>query len=408
MQLQSAPLPTRRGIALLTLEVRMNPWAKIVALWIGWAIAGCHGRPDLVASAPLEQPQTAALEQRPMAQNAAYNKPADAELRKSLSPLQYRVTQQDATEPPFSGAYWDEHGAGLYVDVATGEPLFSSADKFDSGTGWPSFTRPIDATAVVDKVDSTHGMRRVEVRSAIGDSHLGHVFDDGPAPTGTRYCINSASLRFVPAAELAAQGYGKFAAAFGQGQGQPSADLQGAKDNSCVAPKPGEAPGCEATLEVAYLAGGCFWGMEDLLRAIPGVVDTDVGYMGGSTDQPRYEAVKTGRTGHAESVKVVFDPKQLKYEDLLENWYFRMHDPTTPNRQGNDVGSQYRSAIFFASEAQRQTAEQVKARVDQSGKWSRPVVTEIVAAGPFTAAEGYHQDYLSKNPGGYTCHWLRP
>ena len=162
-----------------------------------------------------------------------------------------------------------------------------------------------------------------------------------------------------------------------------------------------------AVTETAYLAGGCFWGMEDILRKIPGVVDTEVGYTGGSFEHPTYEDVHTGATGHAESVKIVFDPKVLSYEDLLEKWYFRMHDPTTKNRQGNDVGSQYRSAIFYTSEAQRQTAEKVKARVDASGKWKKPIVTEIVDAGAFTPAEGYHQDYLVKHPGGYTCHFMR-
>lgn len=162
------------------------------------------------------------------------------------------------------------------------------------------------------------------------------------------------------------------------------------------------------TTEVAILAGGCFWGMEDLLRAIPGVLDTEVGYSGGTTPDPTYPLVKSGATGHAESVRIVFDPTLLTFADLLENWFFRMHDPTTANRQGNDIGSQYRSAIFFTSDDQRRTAEAVKARVDASGKWPRPVVTQIVAAGPFTPAEDYHQDYLVKNPGGYSCHYLRP
>jgi peptide methionine sulfoxide reductase msrA/msrB len=117
--------------------------------------------------------------------------------------------------------------------------------------------------------------------------------------------------------------------------------------------------------------------------------------------------VKTGRTGHAESVRIVFDPARVSFEELLEKWFFRMHDPTTKDRQGNDLGTQYRSAIFFTSDEQRQTAEKVKARVDASGKWGAPVVTEIVAAGAFTAAEDYHQDYLEKNPGGYTCHFMR-
>lgn len=158
--------------------------------------------------------------------------------------------------------------------------------------------------------------------------------------------------------------------------------------------------------EIATLAGGCFWGMEDLIRRIPGVIDTEAGYTGGTLEGPRYEQVKTGRTGHAEAVQVVFDPETLGYEQLL-GWFFRMHDPTTRNRQGNDAGTQYRSAIFYHDEAQRRVAETVRRRVDESGKWLRPVVTEIVPAGPFYPAEDYHQDYLLKNPGGYTCHWVR-
>jgi peptide methionine sulfoxide reductase msrA/msrB len=159
--------------------------------------------------------------------------------------------------------------------------------------------------------------------------------------------------------------------------------------------------------ETAVLAGGCFWGMEEILRGIPGVLETEVGYAGGNTRSPTYDDVSEGDTGHAESVRIVFDPMRLSYAELLEKWFFRMHDPTTRDRQGNDVGSQYRSAIFVASPEQRRVAELVKAKVQQSGVWKSPVVTEIVDAGPFTAAEGYHQDYLRKNPGGYTCHYLR-
>lgn len=177
------------------------------------------------------------------------------------------------------------------------------------------------------------------------------------------------------------------------------------KEPTKVAPQP-SASG-KAALETAVLAGGCFWGMEDIIRKIPGVVETEVGYAGGRTKSPTYEDVKTGSTGHAESVRVVFDPAKISYADLLENWFFRMHDPTTVDQQGNDVGTQYRSAIFVASPEQRKVAEEVKARVDKSGKWKSPVVTQIVEAGPFTPAEAYHQDYLVNNPGGYTCHYMR-
>lgn len=166
-------------------------------------------------------------------------------------------------------------------------------------------------------------------------------------------------------------------------------------------------PGCGEGLEVALLAGGCFWGMEDILRKVPGVVETSVGYSGGTTPRPSYDTVRTGQTGHAEAIRVVFDPKRIAYEELLEKWFFRMHDPTTVNRQGNDVGSQYRSAIFTTSDAQARVARDVKERVAASGKWPREIVTEITPATSFTPAEEYHQSYLQKNPGGYTCHFLR-
>jgi peptide methionine sulfoxide reductase msrA/msrB len=181
----------------------------------------------------------------------------------------------------------------------------------------------------------------------------------------------------------------------------PSSAGAGDKNAQTAQPPPSDR------LQTAVLAGGCFWGMEDLLAKIPGVVDTEVGYTGGTVAEPSYGDVKTGASGHAESVRVVFDPSRLSYSDLLEKWFFRMHDPTTRNRQGNDVGSQYRSAIFVSSPEQRRVALSVIERVNKSGKWNKPIVTEVVQAGPFTAAEDYHQDYLKKDPGGYTCHFLR-
>ncbi|MCC6764008.1 MAG: bifunctional methionine sulfoxide reductase B/A protein [Deltaproteobacteria bacterium] len=329
-----------------------------------------------------------------------YEKPAAPELESRLTPVQYEVTQKAATEPPFRNEFWDNHEPGLYVDVATGEPLFSSTDKFDSGTGWPSFTRPVEPGRVVEHDDTSHGMRRIEVRSQGGASHLGHVFDDGPGPTGTRYCINSAALRFIPAARVAAEGYPEYASLFENGGAGSAAAHSGTADG-------GDEPGCSPTLETALLAGGCFWGMEDLLRKIPGVLETEAVYTGGALPDPTYEDLHDGTSGHAEAVRVVFDPTRISYADLLERWFFRMHDPTTKDRQGNDIGSQYRSAIFVTSPEQRKVAEEVRARVDAAGRWKRPIVTEIVEAGPVWRAEEYHQDYLQKHPGGYTCHYLR-
>jgi peptide methionine sulfoxide reductase msrA/msrB len=280
------------------------------------------------------------------------------------------VTKQCGTEPAFNNAYWDEHRPGIYVDANTGEVLFSSLDKFDSGTGWPSFTKPVANTSIIEKEDDSLGVARTEVRT--NASHLGHVFDDGPNGT-QRYCINSAALRFIPYTELNSSGYGQYEKLFPYSK--------------------------------ALFSAGCFWGVQHLLDNLTGVVMTEAGYTGGTTINPTYDQVSSGTTGHAESVLIVFDPSKISYSELL-GYFWRLHDPTELNKQGPDVGTQYRSAIFYFDNSQRDIAIQSKKDFDNSKVFSVPAVTEIVAAGPFYSAEAYHQEYIDKNPGTY-CHALR-
>lgn len=334
-----------------------------------------------------------------------WKKPPQEEIKKKLSPLQCQVTQDGATERPFHNEYWDNKRPGIYVDVVSGEPLFSSQDKYDSGSGWPSFTKPLVVANVKEKKDRSAGMERVEIRSSHGDSHLGHVFDDGPMPTRQRYCINSASLRFIPVESLDAEGYGEFKKLF-----MSVAHVTSASESRAQAvtkfPLGDFAAEVKSGQAVATVAGGCFWGVEEILRGISGVLKTQVGYTGGGIDHPSYKDVSGGASGHAEAVQILFDPAKISYDDLL-GWFFRLHDPTTMNRQGNDRGTQYRSVIFVYDDAQQKAAERVRDKVDKSGKWKSPVVTEIVKAKAFWQAEEYHQKYLIKNPNGYTCHFLR-
>ena len=303
-----------------------------------------------------------------------FPKANSAELKKLLSPEQFRVTQECGTEPPFHNAYWDNHEDGIYVDVVSGEALFSSKDKFDSGSGWPSFTKPLEPN-VVEKKDVSHGMVRTEVRSKNADSHLGHVFDDGPSDKGgLRYCINSASLRFIPVAKLEAEGYGKYLPLFGK------------------------APQASAKTEVAVLAGGCFWGMEDILRKIPGVLETEAGYTGGWLKDPKYDDTHDSKSGHAESVRVTYDPSQVTYGQLLKVFFSVAHDPTQVDRQSPDVGPQYRSGLFTTGKAQRDDATAYIAQLDSAKVFARPIATKVAPLDGFYPAEAHHQDYLRLHP----------
>lgn len=295
-----------------------------------------------------------------------------------LTKLQFEVTQNNATEQAFNNLYWNHKEPGIYIDVTNGQPLFLSQDKYDSFSGWPSFTKPIAPELLIKLEDNSHNLTRIEVRAKLSNAHLGHVFNDGPLEYGgLRYCINSASLDFIHAAELEDKGYKEYKKYF------------------------------IIHSEKAYLAGGCFWGMEYYFAQLNNVSATKVGYMGGKINNPTYEMVKEGNSNHAEAIEVTFANKQLSYAEILK-YFLKIHNPTTLNRQGNDVGTQYRSAIFYANKQQQEIALAIIEQANKAQIFPDKIVTEVVKAGKFYPAEEYHQAYLAKNPAGYNCHYLRP
>lgn len=302
-----------------------------------------------------------------------------------LTEIEFYVTQKNGTERPYENEYWDFFETGIYVDIVSGEVLFSSKHKFDSQCGWPAFYKALEPSHIVKNKDFSHGMSRIEVRSKNADSHLGHVFTDGPAPTGLRYCINSAALEFIALKDLDKRGYSKYKEHF-----------EDAKVENIE-------------FEYATFGAGCFWGVEAIFEKTEGVYDAISGYCGGQVVNPTYEEVCKGTTGHAEVVQVKYNKFEISFESLVR-LFFKMHDPTTLNKQGFDTGTQYRSAIFFHNEEQRKISEKIIQELNSAKVYKSPIVTEITSFETFYDAEEYHQNYYDKKyqgKAGPICHFIR-
>ncbi len=273
-----------------------------------------------------------------------------------LTPDEERVIVHKGTERPYSGEYTDHTAAGVYVCKRCDAPLFRSADKFDSHCGWPSFDDLVDGA--VKQVPDADG-RRTEILCANCGGHLGHVFSgEGYTSKNTRHCVNSIALKFV-----------------------------------------GANPATQT--ERAIFASGCFWGTEYHLAKLDGVISTTVGYTGGHQDNPTYQQVSAGNTGHAEAIEVIFDPSRVTYEEIAR-LFFETHDPTQLNRQGPDIGQQYRSAVFYLNDEQKAVTEKLVVLLKEKGF---DVATEVTAASTFWEAENYHQDYYAVKGTLPYCHF---
>jgi peptide methionine sulfoxide reductase msrA/msrB len=278
----------------------------------------------------------------------------NAEWKQLLTPEQYQITREQGTERPYSSEYYENHETGIYYCVSCKNPLFSSATKFNSGTGWPSYYAPYSSKSLKVAMDNSAGMTRDEISCQRCDAHLGHVFNDGPKPTGLRYCMDGVALVFQK-----------------------------------------EDPA--AKLSKATFAAGCFWCEEAVFESVKGVKEAISGYAGGTKNNPTYEEVGSGRTGHAESVEVIYDAAKVSYADLVKV-YFASQDPTQVNGQGPDHGTAYRSIIFYRSEEEKKIATDYIAGLAASGKYDKPIAAELAAYTMFWKAEDYHQDYVEHHP----------
>jgi len=287
----------------------------------------------------------------------------DAEWKKVLPEDLYQVARHADTERAFTGKMWNSETKGTYYCAACGNKLFKSNQKFTSSCGWPSFFEQENKNSVTFKDDNSYGMRRIEALCGRCNSHLGHLFDDGPEPTGKRYCMNAVSLDFVP-------------------DGMVS-------DN-------------KGNLETIVLAGGCYWCVEAVYENLQGVTNVASGFAGGTVENPSYEEVCTGQTGAAEVVEITYDKTVTNLDEIFQV-FFTVHDPTTLNRQGADVGTQYRSAIFYKNEEQKKAAESIIAELTKSNVYDSKIVTTLEPFKKFYKAKDYHQNYYENNKNQPYC-----